>query len=146
MIYRTAPLAALEAIGHSVPDLVNTVKAHIPATHISATSPSSTSSIGSGANAGGETYLSQAQHLATQATQYAQQGVHQIIEKLPENVTSHLPEQIKNLGTHSTTTSQMEKAATGEKAYDFTEPHTTGNFEASGESPNPRRSTRFLRT
>ena len=47
-------------------------------------------------------------------------------------MTSHLPDQIKNMGTKPTV--QMEKAATGEKAYDFTEPHTTGNFEASGEA------------
>lgn len=131
--FRTAPLAALEAIGNKVPDLVNAVKAHVP--HSSSigtnTSSSSSSTARGGAEGSSETLLSQAQQLANQATQYASSGVHQLIEKLPENISSHLPEQIKNLGSEPV---QLEKAATGEQAFDFTQTHTTANFEASGES------------
>lgn len=125
---RTAPLAALEAISNKVPDLVNTVKAHVPHAGVSSGTPASgpsTAKIPSG-----ETLLEQAQHLASQATQLAQQGVHQLVEKLPEGVTSHLPSQITSIGASP---AEKEHAATGKQAYDFTETHTTGNFEASGE-------------
>lgn len=123
-----------------MPDLVSAVKAHVP--HSSTVGGGTSSSAGTtttsgGSNTTGETLLSQAQRLANQASQYAQQGVHQLAEKLPENITSHLPDQIKNVGngnSNATSGQQLEEAATGEKAYDFTEAHTTGNFEASGEA------------
>lgn len=131
---RTAPLAALEAISHKVPDVVETVKAHAP--HLPQTTGTATSSdiktddLAHKATATGENLLHSAQNLVSQATNLAQQGVHTVVEKLPESVTSHLPTQITSIGEHK----ELPKAATGEQAFDFTAPHTTANFEASGKS------------
>lgn len=116
---------------------METVKAHVPhlpsssTTGQGSTSTRSTSDIQAQASQQASSVLASAQKLAQQATEYAQQGVHQIVEKLPESVTSHLPAQITTLGTDQH--KPMEHAATGQKAYEFTEPHTTANFEASGE-------------
>lgn len=130
----TAPLAALEAISHKIPDVVETVKAHAP--HLPQTTGTSSSSssgiktddLAHKATATGENLLHSAQNLVSQATTIAQQSVHTVVEKLPQSVTSHLPTQITSIGEHK----ELPKAATGEQAYDLTAPHTTANFEASG--------------
>ncbi|KAK9899341.1 hypothetical protein P389DRAFT_47223 [Cystobasidium minutum MCA 4210] len=141
-VVATAPLAALEAISHKVPAVVETVKAHAPQLPHGATGSSTGAGSGDSlthkVSQSGETLVHSAQNLASQATTYAQHGIHQIVEKLPESVSSKLPAQITSIGVGGTT--EKEHAATGKEAYDFTTTHTTANFEASGSlqsSKNP---------
>lgn len=115
--------------------MVETVKAHAPQLPHGATGSSTGAGSGDSlthkVSQSGETLVHSAQNLASQATTYAQHGIHQIVEKLPESVSSKLPAQITSIGVGGTT--EKEHAATGKEAYDFTTTHTTANFEASGK-------------